>query len=248
MTPNPQYPNPGAAAPKITPGIAIAAFVLGLIGMCVPCLGLIGVILGIVALVKIGNDAALGGRVWAILGIVLPLVAIPIQAAIAIPNFIKFQARSKQAECKANLKAAYFAESQYYQQHDAFSPNIGEVGFQPERGNRYAYFLYEVGAVEDRSTAQVESDPRAVGVNVDTFKHRDLRPLAMSDLPELAGDAKPGVHGQCPKCSFTAVCIGNVDQDAVLDVWSVSSQSRTGPDGQAIPPGVPYNDVSDVNN
>src|SRR5207302_6125224 len=73
---------------------------------------------------------------------------IGILAAIAIPNFIKFQARSKQSEAKANLKAIFTAQKAFFQEKDRFSTLTGEVGFEPERNNRYAYFLTSSGTVE----------------------------------------------------------------------------------------------------
>ncbi|HVE82742.1 MAG TPA: DUF4190 domain-containing protein, partial [Myxococcales bacterium] len=177
---NPQYPGQpaGGSASGQTSGMAIAALVLGVLGVCAPCpLGLIGVILGIVALSRIGNTPGLGGRGLAIAGIVIPIVATVFWTAIAVPNFVKFQARAKQAECKANLTVLYAAERSFFAQKESFSTNIQEVGWSPERGNRYAYFLFDVGQVEDRSSAAPTSGPGVTGVNVDTFKHKEERPI-----------------------------------------------------------------------
>jgi len=253
MNPNPQYPGQpaGAAAPQGTSGMAIAALVCGIIGICLPCpMGLVAIVLGIIALNRIGNTPGVGGRGLAIAGIVIPIaggiVSAGIWAAIGIPNFIKFQARSKQVECKTNLKSLYTAQQSFYAEKSAYSTNIQELGFSPDRGNRYAYFLFDVGQVEDRSSAAPTSGPGVTGVGVDTFKHREERPISYSDLPPIAGEAKAGVHGQCPQCSFVAVCAGNLDKDRTLDVWSVSSEPRTAPNGEPIPAGMPFNDVNDV--
>ena len=248
MTPNPQHPGAPAGAPQRTSGLAIAALVLGILGVCLPCpFGLVAVGLGIGALVKIGKTPGLGGKVLAIVGMILPLVGLPIQAAIAIPNFIKFQSRAKQTECRTNLALVSSAQQRHFAEHQAFSTNIEDIGFSPSRGNRYAYFLFEVGTIEDRSTASAPGDAKAVGVGVDTFQNPGERPLAIGDLPELSGGEKPGVHGQCPECTYVAACAGNIDSDATLDVWSVSSEDRTGPKGETIPAGTPFNEVNDVN-
>src|SRR5262245_28593339 len=53
-------------------------------------------------------------------------------AAIAIPNFIKFQARSKQSEAKANLKASFTAMKAYFQEKDQYSTLVQQIGFIPE--------------------------------------------------------------------------------------------------------------------
>ena len=43
-----------------------------------------------------------------------------ILAAIAIPNFVKFQCRSKQSEAKTNLKALYVAYQGYHSEYDLY--------------------------------------------------------------------------------------------------------------------------------
>jgi hypothetical protein len=241
-----QPPPPPAA--KKTSGLAIAALVLGILGMCLPCpLGLVAVILGIVALVQMGKDPALGGKALAIIGIVLPLVSIPITAAIAIPNFIRFQARSKQVECKANLRSLHTAQQALRAEQDLYTLNVAKLGWSPERGNRYAYFLSATGELQDRSGASAAPAEDLVGVGVDTYKFQKARALTQADLRvPLAGDVEPGLMGTCPRCDFTAVCIGNVDNDDTLDVWSISSQERSSATGEVIPPGVPHNDLNDV--
>src|ERR1700690_2898460 len=101
MTPQP--PNP-----RLPSSLPIVALVFTVLGFCLPPLLIIGVILGIIALVQ-----GKGSLPVAIVSVVLPVAAIPvigILAAIAIPNFIKFQARSKQSECKTYLKSAFTAE------------------------------------------------------------------------------------------------------------------------------------------
>src|SRR2546425_2155534 len=90
---------------------------------------------------------------FTLIELMIVVAIIGILAAIAIPNFIKFQARSKQSEAKANLKAIFTAQKAFYQEKDRFSTLTGEVGFEPERNNRYAYFLAATGTIEPRTGA-----------------------------------------------------------------------------------------------
>jgi type IV pilus assembly protein PilA len=188
---------------------------------------------------------------YIILGVVAVLLACPcvgIISAIAIPNFIRFQARSKQSECKANLKAWYSAQQAHYADANTYEPNLAKVGFAPERGNRYAYFAGQ-GPVEARTQAQAEPTEGAVAVSVDTFRHGTMQPLSTADLPPDVAE-RLGLSGQCPDCNITMACIGNVDNDAALDVWVISTGDLDlqDEDGLAAQAGVPLNLVSDLTN
>ncbi|HEY3446820.1 MAG TPA: hypothetical protein VGK67_10675 [Myxococcales bacterium] len=61
-----------------------------------------------------------GGPTWIIVLAIVAACSVPclgILAAIAIPNFIKFQERSKQSEAKVNLRAIATAEKAYWAEH-----------------------------------------------------------------------------------------------------------------------------------
>lgn len=123
---------------------------------------------------------------YIILGVVVVLVACPcvvgVLSAIAIPNFIRGQARSKQSECKTHLKAWYTAQKAHYADANAYEPTLSRVGFAPERGNRYAYFAGE-GPVEVRTQGQTEPTEGAVAVSVDTFRYGHMQPSPRRTCP-----------------------------------------------------------------
>src|SRR4029077_19826099 len=109
---------------------------------------------------------------FTLIELMIVVAIIGILAAIAIPNFIKFQARSKQSEAKANLKAIFTAQKAFFQEKDRFSTLTGEVGFEPERNNRYAYFLTGgTPAMEGRTTSTITQATTYNGIEVDTFKY-----------------------------------------------------------------------------
>jgi prepilin-type N-terminal cleavage/methylation domain-containing protein len=108
---------------------------------------------------------------FTLIELMIVVAIIGILAAIAIPNFIKFQARSKQSEAKANLKAIFTAQKAFFQEKDRFSTLTGEVGFEPERNNRYAYFLTNSGTIEPRTGAALVQATTFTGVAVDVFKY-----------------------------------------------------------------------------
>jgi type IV pilus assembly protein PilA len=186
---------------------------------------------------------------FTLIELMIVVAIIGILAAIAIPNFIKFQARSKQSEAKANLKAIFTAQKAFFQEKDRFSTLTGEVGFEPERNNRYAYFLAPGTTIELRDTTTIVQGTTYTGIAVDTFKYTSALAQAYADT---VCNSKAGLTG-APATRFDAVAIGNVDADALVDQWSISSSSRVFSAGGNCtadannPSGEPANDQNDVN-
>lgn len=61
-------------------------------------------------------------------------------AAVAVPQFSKFQAKARQAEAKANLSALYAAERSFNGEHGGYGTNLVAIGFSPAGD-----LLYELG-------------------------------------------------------------------------------------------------------
>ena len=101
--------------------------------------------------------------------LMIVVAIIGILAAIAIPNFIKFQARSKQAEPKANLKALFVAQRSYFSERDSYSSSVSDIGFIPERGNRY---MMSTGAatLSPRNSPAENVNSSHNGFEVDSYK------------------------------------------------------------------------------
>jgi type IV pilus assembly protein PilA len=142
--------------------------------------------------------------------------------AVSLPMHLRFSARSKQSECKYNLKQIFTAEKAYFGEHDRYTTSAKDLDFHLERGNRYGYLLGDV-------------------LQPDLQKFPKLREVSASDVPFPVG-----VFGKCPDCTFVGACAGNLDDDPTLDVWSTSTADRTMPSGENVPSGTPYNDVNDL--
>ncbi len=183
--------------------------------------------------------------------LVFVLVGVPVSClllgavAVIVPGFVTYRGRAKQVECKVNLKSLYTAQKAHFAELDSYSSSLEKVGFSPERGNRYAYYAAPDGPVEDRSGDTLRRPDGATGVSVDTRRHPNAQ--ATPPIPTtVTGGLALGVSGRCPECQFTAACVGNLDEDADLDIWSISTADRRDPDGQPIPRGTPFNEVSDL--
>ncbi|HSP81910.1 MAG TPA: prepilin-type N-terminal cleavage/methylation domain-containing protein, partial [Myxococcaceae bacterium] len=177
-------------------------------------------------------------RGFTLIELMIVVAIIGILAAIAIPNFIKFQARSKQGEAKSNLKAWFTAQRAYMQEKDKYSPGIRVVGFAPERGNRYAY-IFGAGTCEERKSdgtvVQLQTDEC---VQIDNAKFPDMQAadLKPAQVP-FAGTwngpgsdpANPGLSATgCPSCNIDGYATGNVDNDkGGIDSWYISTKTGT---------------------
>lgn len=132
-----------------------------------------------------------------------PLFTIGALAAIAIPNFQKFQCRSKQSEARSNLKAIYVAQNMYFGEHSRLAKTFEEMGFEPEPGTRYNYCL---GNSCVACTAQGCSSQDGMGA--------------------CAGLTRVPSKKQQKQFVFQACAYGQLDSDDAADVWTV------GEDGQ----------------
>ncbi len=185
---------------------------------------------------------------FTLIELMIVVAIIGILAAIAIPNFITFQARSKQSEAKVNLKSLYTAERSFYQEKDRYSSLVSDVGFVPERGNRFAYYLGTGGTNANRVAAVEATSATDQGIQVDTFKHTSATPAPAIDVFTAGGSPVTGVGviNACPSCDWGGYAIGNVDSDATLDEWSIASVSRATLTPAAA--GEPYNELNDATN
>jgi prepilin-type processing-associated H-X9-DG protein len=108
----PSGTTPGAP----TSGMAITSLVLGIVG----CTALVGLVLGIIALVRIDkSQGRLGGRGLAIAGIVVSAVmlvfGLPMFAGMTLPALAKAKQRAQAINCMNNLRQLGVAARTYAQ-------------------------------------------------------------------------------------------------------------------------------------
>ena len=113
------------AAPRPRRGFAIASLILGILGL--PTVGLVligamlGIVLGVVALVKARNaPAEYGGKGMAVAGIALCVISIVVMpfvlgivAAIAIPSLLRARVSANESATLGDIRAVVAAEQAY---------------------------------------------------------------------------------------------------------------------------------------
>jgi type IV pilus assembly protein PilA len=190
---------------------------------------------------------------FTLIELMIVVAIIGILAAIAIPDFIKFQARSKQGEARANLKGYYTAEKSYWQNNDAFCTDMTRVGYEPERGNRYTYDFGASAAFnggpafyQKRGLNSLDTTTAMDGFEADTFKYQDLtakQAVGTGSITWVKQDAnhtadpgtnvagytnKGAIANSCTDATgdFAGWAFQNIDNEKTgIDAWGIASQS-----------------------
>ncbi len=202
---------------------------------------------------------------FTLIELMIVVAIIGILAAIAIPNFLRFQARARQSEANSNLKTLFTGLRTFSMRPHS---EIRVPGFAPERGNRYTYYMANpCTSSEDRSGLNVAHNPNDDCIEADRFKFAGMPGLFPLVLPVGAtwntratanGMAMtPGLFGTGADWDFMGYAAGDVDNDMAdtSDTWLVSSSDgmltpacpNTGGVSQSVAAGEPFNANNDVN-
>ena len=158
---------------------------------------------------------------FTLIELMIVVAIIGILAAIAIPNFLSYQAKARQSEAKTNLGGVYVSETAFF-------------GEQGEYGN-FTQIGYTLGSVSNAACSVCRYSYR-IGASASTTAVGAVATATMitgTTTPNTEG-AVAGVNGGG---NFTVSAAGNIDSDAAVDQWHVSD-AKTG-----FPTGADQNDV-----
>jgi len=144
---------------------------------------------------------------FTLIELMIVVAIIGILAAIAIPNFLKYQAKSRQSEARTNLGGVFVAETSYFGEQARYGA-FSEIGFAlAGTANRYTYRSGASGTAGGNSsnTANVDQIPQGIGSCCD---------------PEGTVPARSTLNG------FTATAAANLDTDSAYDQWHVNDAKR----------------------
>ena len=99
---------------------------------------------------------------FTLIELMIVVAIIGILAAIAIPNFLRYQAKTKQSEAKSNLGAIFTSEVTYYGEEDRYG-SVATIGWAPEGRTRYVYSViaHNSTSFTAQATGNVDTDATA---------------------------------------------------------------------------------------
>ena len=152
-----------------------------------------------------------GKKGFTLIELMIVVAIIGILAAIAIPNFLKFQAKSKTSEARTNLAAIFTGQTSYFSEANVFGDFSG-IGWGPTGTPRYHYTLD--GALTGNTATNVGANATGL-INVGwTGSFNGQNPSGASYQPNL--DTTAG------NSHYTAGAIGQVDNDPDADCWAIN--------------------------
>lgn len=143
--------------------------------------------------------------------LMIVVAIIGVLAAIAIPNFMQYRAKSRQAEAKTNLGGVFVSEVSYFSEQSRFG-SFAEIGFAvPGTSNRYSYRSPANGGAAGCSATGATATNCYIPAQTGTGGQG-----ADNSLVPSGANATTGSVG------FTATAVSDLDNDATLDQWHVN--------------------------
>lgn len=155
-----------------------------------------------------------GQKGFTLIELMIVVAIIGILAAIAIPNFLRYQAKSRQAEAKTNLGGVFVAQTSYYGEQSRYG-DFAQIGYAlAGAGNRYTYrsglaTTPTGGGGQGGATVNADQLPAGVGIVANDGQGT----AALRSGNQAGNSATPG---------FTATAVANLDNDGTIDQWHVN--------------------------
>ncbi len=157
----------------------------------------------------------LGNKAFTLIELMIVVAIIGILAAIAIPNFARYQSKTRQSEAKLALASIYGAEKAFYAEYSAYIDSFDAIGYVPEGYKRY----YAVGwSTAANTTSTVQGYRGSNGtMHFPTIKVPWTR---CQSVTEMAGNSNVGASSDAQ--NFNTAAAGQIRQGLTpCDVWII---------------------------
>ena len=157
---------------------------------------------------------------------------IGILAAVAIPNFARFTAKSKQSEAKADLAGLYTAERAFQAEWQTFDARFLAVGYAPVGNMRYEHgFSTDVG---DALLPPSYNGPHGTAANITTATYcvtDGANACNINQLPQAPGVVAAAAVTQTTMTALAQAFIGGTLEDK----WTINELKTLTNTSQGLP-------------
>ena len=136
-----------------------------------------------------------GQQGFTLIELMIVVAIIGILAAIAIPNFLTYQAKAKQSEAKLGLGGLFTTATSYFAENNTYTATPLQLGYQPAGTTKYNFFYGGTG-VAQQVPASGGAPAGCTGMTV-------------APTPAMTAN------------TFTAGAVSNIDGDTACDQWSI---------------------------
>ncbi|MCB0348176.1 MAG: prepilin-type N-terminal cleavage/methylation domain-containing protein [Bdellovibrionales bacterium] len=170
-------------------------------------------------------NALKNNKGFSLIELMIAVVIIGVLAAIAIPNYQKYQRKARQAEAKSTLAAMFSSEKSYIAEYGRMNSKLAAIGYAPE-----GRIIYNCGWSTDSGNPPRDTNTYA-DANTDTLTVCQASTAAATcdgtgdlgtaaALVNAAVDVTPAA-GTAAMQNFTIVCTGQLGGTAD-DTWTMT--------------------------
>lgn len=165
---------------------------------------------GSIRALKLKKKRQLG---FTLIEMMIVVAIIGVLAALAAPNFARYQSKARQAESKIGLAAVYAGEKAFYAEYSSYIGDMGSIGYIPEGNKRY----YNIGW-DSAWVGSVTGFTGAATVASYTTTNIPSTWTLCSSAYTLSG--LPATNATDPQ-TFSAVASGQLRDLVACDIWSI---------------------------
>ena len=184
---------------------------------------------------------------FSLVELMIVVAIIGILAAVAIPNFQRFQAKARQSEAKSDLSAIYAAQKAFSAEWSQYFGDLIETGYRPEGAFRYEHGFSASINSPASYTGMIGANMASGNLNTNMGAAaapssqcaQNLIPAQINAAAGMCGVERTlPLGGNLPAIAnaavaanaFSASAVGNIDDDNAVDAFAINqNKSISGP-------------------